>query len=283
MIRAAVLVPAPDYPEDWAWAFDGEAAALERGGMTVEARRWDEPGGLEDFDLVLPLVAWGYHFKQSHWAALLDRLESERAVTVNPVSLLRWNSDKRYLAELAMKGIPTVPTMLVDPLDERSLGAARERFGVELVIKPPISASAYGTYRVGPDDHLPADVRGRSMMVQPFLQSIVDEGEYSLMLFDGEYSHSIVKRPRAGDYRTQPHLGGTEMACAIPDGALEVAKAALAAAPAPPAYARVDLIRLADGSLGVIELELIEPSLWLDHAPDQGASFAAAIAARERK
>lgn len=282
MIRAAVLVPAPDYPEDWAWAFDVEAAALQRGGIRVEARPWSDPGDLTDFDLVLPLVAWGYHFDPKRWLALLDRLESLGPVTVNPVPLLRWNSDKAYLEELGAKGIATVPTALVDQLDMRSMAQARDRFGGDLVIKPPISASAYGTHRIGPADPLPAEVIGQTMMVQPFLRSVMDEGEYSLMLFEGELSHSIIKRPTAGDYRTQPHLGGTEIACPVPDGALEVARAALGAAPVAAAYARVDLIRLDDGALGVIELELIEPSLWLQHAPDQGASFAAAIAARAR-
>ena len=282
MIRAAVLVPAPDYPEDWAWAFDVQAAALERGGITVEARPWNDPGDLTAFDLLLPLVAWGYQTHPRRWLQLLDQLEQADVVTVNPVPLLRWNSNKRYLEVLGAKGIPTVPTMIIERLDETSLAAARADFGAELVIKPLISASAYGTHRLGPADPIPSDAAGRTMMVQPFLRSVIDEGEYSLMLFDGVLSHSIIKRPTAGDYRTQPHLGGTEVACAVPGGALEVARAALAAAPAAAAYARVDLIRLADDTLGVIELELIEPSLWLQHAPDQGASFAAAIAARAR-
>jgi len=282
MIRAAVLVPAPDYPEDWAWAFDVQAAALERGGITVEARPWNDPGDLTAFDLLLPLVAWGYQTDPRRWLQMLDQLEQADVVTVNPVPLLRWNSNKRYLEALGAKGIPTVPTMLIERLDETALAAARADFGADLVIKPLISASAYGTHRLGPADPIPSDAAGRTMMVQPFLRSVIDEGEYSLMLFDGVLSHSIIKRPTAGDYRTQPHLGGTEVACAVPGGALEVAGAALAAAPAAAAYARVDLIRLADDTLGVIELELIEPSLWLQHAPDQGASFAAAIAARAR-
>ena len=283
MIRAAVLVPAPDYPEEFGWAYEVEAAALERGGIAVEARPWSDPGDLTGFDLVLPLVAWGYQTDAQRWAALLDRLEGERAVTVNPIPLLRWNSHKGYLEELGGKGIATVPTMLVEQLDEAALADARSRFGDDLVIKPPISASAYGTHLLRPGDAMPAEAAGRAMMVQPFLRSVIDEGEYSLMLFDGEFSHSIIKRAKPGDYRVQPHLGGTEVACAVPDGALEVAMAALEAAPAAAAYARVDLIRLADGTLGVIELELIEPSLWLEHAPDQGASFAAAVAARARQ
>jgi glutathione synthase/RimK-type ligase-like ATP-grasp enzyme len=90
-------------------------------------------------------------------------------------------------------------------------------------------------------------------------------------------SHALVKTPKAGDYRVQPHLGGRERRCEPPAGAIELAQAALAAAPGDAVYARVDLIRLDDGTLAVMELELIEPSLWLDLAPDRGASFAAAI------
>jgi hypothetical protein len=100
------------------------------------------------------------------------------------------------------------------------------------------------------------------------------------MLFDGVFSHAVVKRPRAGDYRVQPHLGGREEPCAAPDGAVDIARAALAATPGNPAYARVDLVRGNDGELKIMELELIEPSLWLQHAPDQGESFAAAIRRR---
>ena len=110
-----------------------------------------------------------------------------------------------------------------------------------------------------------------------WIRSVVDEGEYSILLFGGEFSHAIVKRPKAGDYRVQPHLGGTEVTCEPPAGAIELAQAALAAAPAEAAYARVDMVRDNDGRLAIIELELIEPSLWLQHAPDGGELFVRAI------
>ena len=276
-MRAAIFVPAPDYPEESDWAYEVEAAVLLRAGFSVEARPWTEPGDLAGFDLVMPLVAWGYHQDPPRWHALLDRLEQEAVPTLNPVPLLRWNSDKRYLAELGAKGVATIPTRLVEALDGAELGYAREEFGEELVIKPPVSASAYGTHRLGPNDPLPPDAHGQVMLVQPFLRSVSAEGEYSIMLFGGRFSHSIVKRPKAGDYRVQPHLGGTELACAPPDGAIDLAHAALAAAPAEATYARVDMVRDNEGELAIIELELIEPALWLQHAPDGGAGFASAV------
>ena len=276
-MRAAVLVPAPGFHEAWDWAFDVEADALRRGGIEVEARPWTDPGDLAGFDAVLPLVAWGYHLHPPRWHGLLDRLERDGPTTLNPVRLLRWNSDKRYLTELGDAGVSVIPTRLVDALDEAALADAREDFGETLIIKPPVSASADGTHKLGPADPVPAEALGKVMLVQPFLPSIADEGEVSVMLFGGEFSHSIVKRPKAGDFRVQPHLGGTEAKCDPPAGAIDLARAALAVAPAKAAYARVDMVRGRDGRLAVIELELIEPALWLEHSPDAGASFAAAI------
>ncbi len=278
-MRAAILIPAPDFPEEWDWAYEVEAGVLLRAGFSVEARPWTDVGDLTGFDVVMPLVAWGYHQDPRRWHALLDRLEGERALTLNPVPLLRWNSDKRYLAELGAKGIATIPTRLVEAVDEAALADARAEFGDELVIKPPVSASADGTHRLGPADPLPESSHGREMLIQPFLRSVADEGEYSCLLFDGRFSHSIVKRPKAGDYRVQPHLGGTEVPCVPPPGAIELAHEALAAAPASATYARVDMIRDRAGALAIIELELIEPSLWLQHAPDQGGSFVSAVRA----
>jgi glutathione synthase/RimK-type ligase-like ATP-grasp enzyme len=278
-VRAAILTPAPGFPEAWAWAYDVEADVLLRAGLEVEPRPWMDVGDLGDFDLVMPLVAWGYHLDPLSWHALLDRLEQERAKVLNPVPLLRWNSDKRYLAELGGNGLAVIPTRLVEALDEAALAEARAEYGEELVIKPPVSAAADGTHRLGPHDPIPEGSRGREMMIQPFLPAVAEEGEYSCLLFGGAFSHAVVKRPKAGDYRVQPHLGGTEVPCAPPPGAIDLAKAALAAAPAEAAYARVDMVRDRSGQLAIIELELIEPSLWLEHAPDGGAAFTSAVRA----
>ena len=283
-MRLAVLVPDPDYPEAWNWAYDVEADALKASGATVDAVPWTRLGDVSDYDLILPLVVWGYHLQYAEWLALLDRFEREKLPVINPPALLRWNSDKAYLAEFDAKGVPTVHTMAVDALDDRALSEARARFGCEeLVVKPPVSASATGTHRIGGNDPIPADVLGQRMLIQPFMPSVAGEGEYSILLFDNAYSHAIVKRPKDGDFRVQPHLGGTEVPCEPPPGSIALAKAALAAAPAEAAYARVDMIADEQGELRIMELELIEPSLWLEHAPDKGAAFVRSIrAAAER-
>ncbi len=281
-MRLAVLTPAPDYGVPWRWAYDVEAGALEAGGMAVEPRSWNDGGDLSGYDLVLPLVAWGYHKRVAEWHAWLDQAEAARLPVANPAPLLRWNSDKAYLAELCDAGVPTVPSMLIDSIDEAALAEARAAFGEQLVIKPLVSASAYGTHRLAPADPLPEAVRGWRMLAQPWLKSITDSGEWSLIYFDGRFSHSVVKVPRDGEFRVQPEHGGIITACDPPAGAREVARAALGQAPTPSTYARVDLVRGNDGGLQVIELELIEPALWLDHAPDPDAFAAAVRSAAER-
>ena len=277
-MRVAFLVPAPDSPEAWAWAFEGEAAALVAAGLEVETLPWTEAGKLSRFDLVLPLLVWGYNRRIAEWYAFLERLERERLPVINPVALLRWNSDKSYLAELDAKRVLTVATRLTEALSAQDLDDARAAFGCDtLVTKPPVSAAADGTFKICPGDRVPAAVAGRRMLIQPWMDAITSEGEHSLMFFGGVYSHAIVKTPKAGDFRVQPHLGGTELPCAPPPGAEALARAALAAAPAKAAYARVDMIADSDGQLRIMELELIEPSLWIEHSPDGGAAYAAAI------
>ena len=278
MPHVLILVPEPLYPEPWAWAFHVEADALRAGGFEVSARPWTAPGDLAPFDAIMPLVVWGYHERYTEWLALLDRLESGGTRCINPPALLRWNSDKAYLAELDAGGVPTVHTIAVDSLDEAALQEARDRFGCEkLVVKPPVSASATGTFLLSSEDSIPDEASGRRMLIQPFMASIATTGEYSIMLFGGEFSHAILKTPKTGEFRVQPHLGGMERPCEAPTRAIALARAALAAAPAEAVYARIDMVADEDGSLRIMELELIEPALWLQHAPDKGAAFTSAV------
>jgi len=277
-MRIAVLVPAPDYPEPWRWAFDVEADALRNAGASVDPVAWTEVDEFLHYDLVLPLVAWGYHHQYDRWLAVLDRIEEARVPIINPPALLRWNGDKAYLTDLAERGVPTVPTMAVEACCDEDLGEARRLFGSDqLVIKPPISASASGTHRLGSNDSLPPQHRGRPMIIQPLIEEIARTGEFSLMLFGGEFSHAVVKRPRSGDFRVQEEHGGVTLPSTAPQGAVDLAKQALAAAPARATYARVDIVPDDNGVLRIMELELIEPALFLDYASDAGPAFAGAI------
>lgn len=276
--RVAILTPPADCPEQWRPSFARKAAALTAAGLVIEQRRWTDPGELSGYDLILPLFAWGYQRDVAGWYALLDRLERERLPVVNPVPVLRWNSDKAYLAELGAAGIAVVPTVEVAALDEAGLAAARAELGSEeVVIKPAISAGADSTHRIAAGAAIPADALGQRRLIQPMMQGILTAGEYSLFFFDGRFSHAIVKRPASGDFRVQEQFGGREEAWEPTEEALVLATAVLAAVPAEPTYARVDMVGDAAGTLHIIELELIEPSLFLHHAPDKGAAFGRAI------
>lgn len=276
--RVAILVPAPDYYEKWQPAFARKATALTAAGLIVEQRVWTDPGDLSGYELILPLFAWGYQRDVAAWYALLDRLETEGRPVVNPVPVLRWNSDKAYLAELGEAGVAVVPTVEVAVLDDATLAEARAALGAgEVVIKPAISGGADGTHRIVPGAPLPADAHGQRRLVQPMMPGILTDGEYSLFFFGDRFSHAIVKRPASGDFRVQEQFGGREETWQPGKEALALAAAALAAAPAAPVYARVDMVGDAAGRLHIMELELIEPSLFLHHAPDKGAAFGLAI------
>lgn len=276
--RIAILVPPHDHPEVWQTGFARKALALAAAGLAVEQRLWTDPGDLAGFDLITPLFAWGYQRDVTRWFALLDRLEVERLPVVNPARLVRWNSDKAYLADLLAQQVAVVPTIFVPELDDASFMGACDALGAnDLVIKPAISAGADATHRLLRGDRLPPDALGQRRLVQPLMPGIVLDGEYSLFLFDGVLSHAIVKRPALGDFRVQEQFGGREFAWDASPDAKALAAAALAACLVPPVYARVDMVGDAAGRLHIMELELIEPSLFLHFAPDKGTAFAAAF------
>ncbi len=275
--RIAVLVPSADYEEDWSAI---KADYLRLFGPETAFLSWVDCGDLSSYDLITPLLAWGYPRDYARWERLLDRLEAENLPIINPVSVLRWNGDKVYLAELAAAGIATVPTLQTQALCAEDLDAAYAAFATDLlVVKPAISAGAYGTYKLARKDTIPQLVMGKRMMIQPYLSNITEEGEFSLFYFGGQFSHAVLKSPANGDFRVQDQFGGTERAVEAPEAANLLSVAALSAAcritgVAELAYARVDLLRATNGQFQLMELELIEPSLFLRFADDRGTAFA---------
>jgi glutathione synthase/RimK-type ligase-like ATP-grasp enzyme len=201
----------------------------------------------------------------------------------NPVSVLRWNSDKSYLLALEKAGVAIVPTLISAALTANDIAEAAQKFGTgQLVVKPPISGGADGTYRLAPGDPLPESIASREMLIQPFQPAIAQEGEYSLFYFAGTFSHAILKRPAKGDFRVQEFLGGSETGTDCPAGAQDLAVQARQAAEQilgteTLLYTRADMLRDAEGRFRLMELELIEPSLFFEHAADGGAMFAGAV------
>jgi glutathione synthase/RimK-type ligase-like ATP-grasp enzyme len=265
-------------------------AALERLGAEVEPRAWNLPDqSLLGFDAVVLRSNWDYHFELDRfrdWLAGLDALGDR---VWNPPALVRWNLDKRYLLELERAGIPVVPTAVLPAGEEAQLGAlVAARGWRDVVVKPAVSASAYGTRRLGAAEatrvagELRADGGPRDWLVQPFVAELASAGEWSVVFFDGELTHAVLKVPSAEDFRVQARFGGHTELALPPEPVRRGAARALAALPVAPLYARVDGIVVGDGFL-VMEIEVHEPGLFLDRAPAVAAErFAEAILRRVR-
>ena len=280
MADVLLLVPARDehrYGDAWARLFERLAGPLRRHGLDVAAQPWTDPIDQGQARLVMPSLAWGYHARQADWFAQLDAFEAAGVRMVNPPSVLRWNSTKSYLVELAGRGAPVVPTQAHAELTEEIVHAAFDAFGVdELVVKPQVSAGSHETIRVKRHGALDGGPSGPAL-IQPFLPAVGEEGELSLFYFDGRFSHAVTKVATPGDFRVQPQFGGKTTGIAPEPEALRAAEMVLEAAPGPLTYARVDLIRGLEHTPQLMELEAIEPDLFLEHAHDQGEAFARAV------
>jgi glutathione synthase/RimK-type ligase-like ATP-grasp enzyme len=181
---------------------------LSARGVAVDYVPWTREAPL-DADLVLPLMAWGYHRDVARWHAQLDRWDAAGVRFANPLPMLRWNSDKRYLLDFAQKGVTIIPTRYCNAIDDNALNAARVVFATnDVVVKPPVSAGSDDTWLLRGTDPLPEAARGRAMLIQPMMPAIATDGELSLFWLGGALAHAIVKRPASGDFRVQPQFGG---------------------------------------------------------------------------
>ena len=250
--------------------------ALERKGVDVETPAWSDPRvDWSGFDLVRLSSPWDYHERPDDFLKWLRK--TARATNLqNPLPILEWNFDKRYLRALDEGGVSTIPTVWSEPGGEATAVAELERLGWEqVIIKPVVDLGAMNLVRI------PVELAGRMLerfdrpvLVQPYLGSIEGAGELSVVFVGGEYSHSLRKVPARGDFRVQPMYGGTHGAVEPSREERDIADRALALAPGEPLYARVDMVADDDENPLVIELELIEPSLYLDVHPPAAVRLA---------
>ena len=261
-------------------------ATLARLGVRATPCVWNDPAvDWARFDAVLIRTVWDYFKQHTQFLRWLDSLDALGVPTINHSTLLRWNSDKRYLAQLEAQGVAIIPTRFLAHAELRDALAAQA--GRHVVVKPSVSGGAWRTLRgtVGNPafDQGVAALPPGDYLLQPFVPAVVDEGEWSLLFFGGEYSHAVVKRPARGDYRVQHEHGGRTEAAEPEPAALAAARQVLAACASlghgDIAYARVDGV-LVDGRFWLMELELIEPSLFLAERPDAAERYARAVAAQ---
>jgi len=255
-------------------------------GIKAEPAVWDDPSvDWKAFDAAVIRSAWDYHLSPVAFFAWVSRVEALGLQLWNPPAVVRANVDKAYLAELGAAGVAVVPTVRVERGSGARLDEVLAAAGLtDAVVKPAISAGAYRTSRVRPGGDgsqaaLDEVLAHSAALVQPFLPEITTEGEWSFVFLGGEYSHAVLKRPRAGDFRVQEDRGGRTERREPPPGLVVQARDAAIASPGPWLYARVDGVRRGS-ELIVIEVELIEPSLYLSHAPASARKLAEAIKAR---
>ena len=269
-------------------------AALAAAGVAATVAEWDDPEvDWTVFRAALLRSTWDYTRRLTEFLAWAERTAALTAL-LNPVAVIRWNTDKHYLSDLARAGVPSVPTRFVEPGE--SAAQALDRFlrdeGTgEWVVKPAIGAGSTDAARyargeegaaVGHVERL-LDAR-RSVLLQPYLDQVDTHGETALIYFGGRFSHAIRKGPllRRGTAPTAALFAEEHITPRVPAAEeLRVAERALAALPfAMPLYARVDLIRSADGEPCLLELELTEPSLFFAQAPGGAGRLARELCSR---
>lgn len=239
---------------------------------------------LAQFDAAILGTPWDYTEAKDEFLARLGELEQAGVTVCNPLAVVRWNSDKLYLKELGERGAVTIPTVWPERAGPADVLAAFEHFQTDrVVVKRRVGAGAIGQDSFTRDNPPPADWSlDQAAMIQPFLPAIQTEGEQSFIFIDGALSHALLKQATGGDYRIQTLYGGfeTPLDPAPADRAAAEAVFALLPFDQPPLYARIDMVRLEDGRLAVIEAELIEPYLYPEQGPNLGSMLADGILRR---
>jgi glutathione synthase/RimK-type ligase-like ATP-grasp enzyme len=250
-------------------------------GHTIHTPVWNDPTvNWRAFDAVIVRSCWDYYKNTEAFRAWLDRMEAEQVRLLNPVDVIRWNMDKFYLREMAANGAPVIPAVWLKQGETADLAAILAEQGwLEAVVKPTISAGAYQTWTVTPENaaarqpDFDAMVAKVGVIVQKFLPEIATLGEWSFHFFNNQFSHAIIKTPNPGDFRIQ----GGRVDPVTPSAALLAqAQQIMAETGRELLYARVDGIVL-DDQLHLMELELIEPRLYLKWGEGAPQRFAEAI------
>ena len=260
------------------------AEALADHNIRTDAVCWDdETANWLKYGAIVIRSTWDYHLRIAEFRAWIDRLAAMGARLWNPPDVLRWNSDKRYLLSVGTENLRPPPTVVFDKGSCVALeDFLQSRGWDEVVVKPTISADGFSTERTtldsAEDDQplLDAMLTRSDVMVQPIVPQIRTQGELSLMFFGGAFSHAVSKRPTGGEFRVQERLGGIISLVDVAPSIVDRAEALLKSAVARSLYARVDVVETPE-RLVLMEIELVEPSLFLHHAPESADAFARAI------
>jgi hypothetical protein len=257
---------------------------LQRYGVKTQAVIWDAPDVVwSTYEAAIVRSCWDYHLHPSTFSTWLTAMERLQAPLWNPAPILRWNMNKTYLRDLQTQGVAIPPTRWLKRGCTAELAAiCAEQGWEEAVIKPAISATAYDTWRITREkgrqnqSRFAAMLQLSDVLVQQFMDPVVTYGEWSFVFFHKQYSHAVLKKAKAGDFRVQDDFGGTVEVVSPGMTLIERAQQIVNCIKDPLLFARVDGIEL-DGRLILMELELIEPFLFLQSDPHAVERFARAI------
>ena len=236
---------------------------------------WNRPDtDWNQFDIALIRSTWDYVDDQEHFLQVLSAIEASACKLFNPLQAVRWNIDKHYLFDLERWAVPIIPTFLASDIEKdppHQLLTDRHRQTV--ILKPVIGLGGSHSYRVPVNEldltleKLKARQPAHDYLIQPFIDTIVTEGEWSFVYFNGQLSHVLLKKPPPNDYRVQGIYGGTVQVVEPSKDDLLQAEAVIAKLPFDILYARLDFVRM-DSRLAVIEIELIEPIFSFNLVPE---------------
>ena len=253
-------------------------------GWEVSTLSWRQRDrAWSDFDIAIIRSTWDYWNDVPEFLETLEYIDTETRLA-NRLELVRWNLVKTYMSDLEADGIGIVPTFWADSPGASSFAGFQDQLGTDnIVIKPIIGANGDDAYWITPGDtserleKIAARFPDRKCMIQPFMPNITSEGEYSLFFFNGQYSHAILKTPAESEFRSQEEHGGEIRAIQPEELLLTRAQQAIDTLVPQPLYARIDFVRNELRDFVVMELELIEPSMYLRMDPQAPFRFAAAI------
>jgi hypothetical protein len=284
-----------------AWEVDDRPfhAALETRAAEIAQPAWDDPAvAWEGFDACLIRTTWDYMDRRPAYVAWAERVAAAIPL-FNPAAIVRWNTDKRYLADLERQGAVIIPTVWLEAGSRPELAELLgERGWSRAFLKPAVGATSRETLRfdAGREGleaaiaHLGRLLPREAMLLQPYLPAVETTGELSAIFIDGEFSHAVRKIPPPGDYRVQDDFGARDQPHQFTGAELAQARALLDLVPLacpgwtsngrPLLYARADFLTADDSRLLLTELELVEPSLFFRHAPEAAERLAEALLAR---
>ncbi len=269
------------------WEIDSDLTfePMQALSWSIDMVPWRSAGvDWNQYDAVYICTPWDYPDDPEKFLALMEVIDGSSAILVNDISLVRWTMAKTYLRDLESRGAAIVPSSWYDKFDSEVLPGLFDAHDTDrIVIKPVVSTNAHSTFLLHRD--LPTNVlsalettfAARPFVVQPFVEKVQDEGEYSLFFFSNKFSHAILKTPKDQDFRVQEEHGA-RIESVVPESALfETAASVLSLVQPIPVYARCDFIRGPNGQFLLMELELIEPSLYLRMEPGAARRFAKAF------